>query len=216
MKNSKINQKIIDLWAKYFKPTSDVKVPVFYDTPKKGGIIFIGMNPSYSDKAFKKLIKDSKVFTMKEIHEIYNYSSFLKVKDKSQRVDFIIDRESVWSDMYPEYFGPMTKIADYNKTFFQYIDLFVFRGTKQNEALKKIIEKETKDHITLNEFGKDQLKIFKEILTQYSPKVIIVANANASQIFKQEFANDLGWNEKKGYHSFKNKIPIYFSLKDLN
>jgi len=210
MKNSKINQKIIDLWAKYFKPTSDVKVPMFYDTPKKGGILFIGMNPAYNQREVDKLVKESSIFSMKEMKELYNYSSFIKNKDKSQRVDFLIDREEYWIEKYP-FFKQMKKIASDNKTFFQHLDLFFFKETKQNELLKKIIEKETKDYITFNDFGKDQLKLFKEIINQHAPKLIVVANAKASQIFKQEFADSLEWNEKRGYHLFKNNTPIFFS-----
>jgi len=216
MKNSKINQKIIDLWAKYFKPTSDVKVPMFYGTPKKGGILFIGTNPSYSEKAFEKLTKGSSIITMKVIHEVYDYSSFVKVKDKPDRVKFIIDREEIWSDMFPKHFKPMIKIAEINKTFPQYINLFLYRETKNGTFLRSVIEKKDKDNINFNDFGKDQLKIFKEVLKQYFPKVIILIDSKSSQIFKQEFSDSLEWNEKKGYHLYKNNTPIFFDQGDLS
>ena len=46
MRNEEINSKIVTLWNKYFKNDQDVYAPLFYDEFKKGGLLFVGMNPS--------------------------------------------------------------------------------------------------------------------------------------------------------------------------
>lgn len=211
MRNQEINEKIIDLWKKNFKTDSDVKVPMFYDLPSDGGILFIGMNPSDSEMALNVLLKESIVYTPEIIKDLLSYKSFCEYKDKAERVGFLTEAEKVWQrNLYP-FFKPMKDIADQNNTFFQHLDLFLYRETNQKDFEKLVIKKESEGNIEFNDFGNDQIEIFKELLDQYTPKVIVVANAMASKIFKQIYKNDLIWDEEKGYHLFKNDTPIFFT-----
>jgi hypothetical protein len=59
MRNEKINSKIITLWNKYFQDDPDVYAPLFYDEFKKGGLLFIGLNPSFSARGFKTIFKNT-------------------------------------------------------------------------------------------------------------------------------------------------------------
>lgn len=49
MKNEHINSMILKVWNDYH--------PILYPEFRKGEILFIGLNPSFSNKAFKKILK---------------------------------------------------------------------------------------------------------------------------------------------------------------
>ncbi len=210
MKNPKINQKIIDLWSKYFKPEDNVKIPAFYSDAEQGGILFIGMNPAASNLDAKEILKDSIIFSDETIDNLFDYSYFLKYKDRDELVDFLIETEKGFFYNSHPFFKPFADIANENNTFFQHIDLFQYRKTSMNDFMELVIEKES-DQIEFTDFGKDSIEIFKELFAQYNSKVIVVPNAKASKIFKQLYKDDLVWNEEKGCHLFKNNTPIFFS-----
>ena len=63
------------------------------------------------------------------------------------------------------------------------MDLFYLRETSQKKLEKSISEGSG----NLNEFGREQLEITKCILERITPKVIVVANAFASRIYKKEY-----------------------------
>ena len=59
MENEIINSKILKVWNDY--PDECGKyLPTLYPKFKSSGILFIGLNPSFSDKAFKKILKGTK------------------------------------------------------------------------------------------------------------------------------------------------------------
>lgn len=210
MKNLKINQKILDIWAKYFKPEDNVLTPAFYDDAKKDGILFIGINPAASKLDAKEVLKDSIVFTESDIDYLFDYSRFVKSEVMSDLVELLIHAEKNWFYETHPFFKPFNYIAEENNTFFQHIDLFQYRETSMNDFMERVIENEN-DEIVFTQFGKDSIELFKNLFEQYTPEVIVIPNAKASKIFKQLYADDLVWNEEKGYHLFKNNIPIFFS-----
>lgn len=64
-----------------------------------------------------------------------------------------------------------------------HIDLFYLRETSQ-EKLRRSIFLKTR---VLNKFGRDQMDITRNILERITPKAIVVVNALASNIFKEEY-----------------------------
>lgn len=202
MKNEKINKKIINIASKYFNDFESPAAPVFYDNFKKGGILFIGMNPSCGGLNSKLISSDQKKLLL------WNNGN-----DIESKVDKIIDIEKIFIDKYP-YFKLMKNICDLsdlkNKHFLN-IDIFILKETNQKKFVKDIVKSEDSKSIILNDFGLEQINLFKVILKELNPEVIIIVNAKASHIFKQEFKNDLQFSDLKGYHLLNNKIPIFFS-----
>ena len=205
MKNKRINNKIIKLWNKYFEDDKKVYGPLFYDNFKKDTILFVGVNPSFSSKGFKSILKDTE-------YEKINPEKFFKWSNLSKNPKLIndcINVENYAYKNYISYFARPAEIADSVSLDWQHIDLFLYKETNQSSFMSRILEKGE-----LNQFGLDQLAIFKDVLKATSPRAIVVTNAFGSETFRKYLANDLVWDKKRGHHWFSGggkKVPIFFS-----
>lgn len=205
MRNQEINSKIIDLWNKYFHSDNEVYVPLLYDNFKKGGLLFVGMNPSFSTKGFRTILKNTE-------YKNINPESFLKwshVSSNSDLIDDCIKIENYAYSNYSQYFGRPIEIADRVGLGWQHIDLFLYKETSQTSFMNRIISKGQ-----LNQFALDQLAIFEEILLHIEPQCIVITNAFGSEILRKYLKSDFEWDEDNGFHWFKKsnkKVPIFFS-----
>ena len=90
----------------------------------------------------------------------------------------------------------------------EHIDLFFVHETNQKNLEAQVLNKSRK----INEFGKRQIEISKEIISLIEPQIVVVANAFASDIFQQEFA--CVFDDKAGCHFFDvngKSIPVFFT-----
>ena len=205
MINAEINRKIIAVWKKYFNTSNEVYGPLFYDELTKGGLVFVGVNPSFTLKGFKHVLRDT------EFESIDPESFFLwsNIGASVKHVDTCVLIDRNWTHKYHSYFKKMHEMADAIKLPLQHIDVFLYKQTSQNDFLSRIIHKGK-----LNEFGEAQLAIFDEVLKTIEPKVIVVANAFASSIVRTHFKDVLKFDEEHGFHILSlgsRKIPIFFS-----
>ena len=132
MENEHINSKIIKVWDDY--PTeSGEYLPILYPEFSQGGILFVGLNPSFSDKSFKKILKGTK-------YEGINIKE--KLNKKNNDYDFLIWQEGRANEKDAcDYFAKFHDISNHLKLPYQHIDLFYFRETNQKEAKKKLVIK---------------------------------------------------------------------------
>lgn len=202
MKNKDINSKILKVWNDY--PTeSGEYLPILYPEFKKGGILFIGLNPSFSDKASKKILKGTKYkdINIKE-----------KLSKNNKDYDFLIWQEGRANEKNAcDYFAKFHSISKDLNLHYQHIDLFYFRETNQKESKKRIVRKKK-----LNNFALSQLQIVIEIINKINPKAIIVGNAFASDIINECGLFKINKNkfDINGYDILEtnhNTIPIIFS-----
>lgn len=201
MENGKINEQILEIWKKY----PQGKRPILYPLFKKNGILFIGCNPSFSNRAFAKIRKGTKYEGI-DIGKELTKREMLTEEDK----EFLV-WEQAEAIKKCEYFKRFKEISKETGLEFQHIDLFFFRETNQERAKERIFEKDK-----LSTFAKSQLKIVVRIIEEVNPKVIVVANALASGIInnsdlfsinKEKFAED-GFDRVKVRYE---EIPIFFS-----
>lgn len=191
MENSSINEKILDLWEKYSnKNEKDKYVPLLFNPFKKDCILFIGINPGSSN------IGDKPYFKWKN--------------KKSINLEKILIHEKQAREKYP-YFKRFKEISKNVGVDWEHIDLFFNRKTSQEEFKKHIFIKNK-----LSKFAQEQLKIALEMIELINPRVIVVANALASNLIRNYEIEGLEKeiNEEHGYHFLKlgNKnIPIFFS-----
>lgn len=205
MINATINNKILGVWKKHFGADDKVYAPIFYDDFKTGGILFIGMNPSFNPRGVRKIIRNSE-FSKLDPDDFYSWRT---TAADSSLVDTAIRIGRLVTDEYA-FFKRMHEIAKECKTHFQHIDLFVYRQTKQNEFMRLIRDKKK----VLNEFGRDQLDIFLEALKGIRPAAIVVSNAGSSGIIREYFKDRLSFDEERGFHWLKldgTRVPIFFS-----
>jgi len=205
MKNKRINNKIIKLWNKYFEGDKQVYGPLFYDSFKKDTLLLVGVNPSSSAKGFKTIVKDTE-YSKLNPEEFFKWD---KLSKNFNLIDDCINIENYAYKKYTSYFAKPAKIAESVGLDWQHVDLFLYKETNQSNFMKRILEKGE-----LNQFGLDQLSIFRDVLTTIVPRAIVITNAFGSEIVRKHFADDLVWDEERGHHWFSGgdkKVPIFFS-----
>lgn len=197
-----INNKLDEVWSSEFTVNNEeVLLPLYYPELKRNCPLFIGMNPSFSSKGFKQILKEAK-------YEDLNVEEYFKWNNRNDR-HIAIELSEIAKNRIP-FFTRFKNIAEDlgDEKNWEHIDLFHYRHTNQNEFKKKIFQNESTQE--LNSFGLKQIEIFKEMFSYINPIVVIVANAQASNIFEKtyplKFSNDRGHHiiEMNGKH-----IPVF-------
>lgn len=207
MENEHINSRILRVWNDYLTQSGEY-LPTLYPKFSKGGILFIGLNPGFSDRAFKKILEGTKYqgINIKE-----------RLNRKNNDFDFLIWLEGRANEKDAcDYFNKFHEISEELKIHYQHIDLFYFRETNQNKAKERIGYYDKNRMFILNDFALSQLKIVVDIIKEINPEVIIVVNAFASDIINkcELFKIDEKKFEINGWDLLEisnNKIPIIFS-----
>ena len=197
-----LNDCLDAMWTKFFSDQRDVYIPTYFDTLKKNCPLFIGMNPSFSMRNFKKTVPN---FTENEISDSYKWNG---KNERNLSVDH--GKESKDKLNFFKKFADIANEAGFEK--WEHIDLFQYRMTSQTE-FKKIIFEDKKE-TTLNQFGKEQLKLAWHLIEYIAPSFILIANAKASDIFLDYFESELEFSEVKCLHYMRinsNKTPVFFS-----
>lgn len=141
-------------------------------------ILFIGINPSYSEKKTKQ--QNSFFYSNHQLEEVHQY--FRKFQD----------------------------IAEKTNVEWSHLDLLYIRQTDQ-----KIVKSIFNDPIGKEFLGK-QLYISKSIIEKSKPKVIVVSNAYARDLFLEECKIKTLFNENIGTHKiidnfYLNDTPVFFT-----
>jgi hypothetical protein len=181
-----INQKVIELWLHTFHSNADVFMPLIYPPIKKNAILFIGLNPSFNLQGFRSILKDSP-------YSHINPEDFYHLRNRAKfKLEIAQDIEQLAKNKYP-YFAKFKEIAKYTKMDWEHVDLFFYRQTRQSNFKKMVYS-----GMDLNEFGRSQLQLSRELISVARPKVIVVANALASKVFSKEY--NAQFSEEYGYH----------------
>lgn len=190
-----INASIVNLWRE--DKGEDARVPYFYPEVKTGGILFVGMNPSFSKKYIESYIGKLEISDFK-INNFDNVSDNLEDENIKKLIEF----DMYARDNYP-YFLKFKSLAEYvgMQDRWEHIDLFCSRETSQRDVVNRLGL--NNDKVNYTEFAKEQLGIFKSVISIVNPSVIIVANAKASSIYKDIFEKKLEFDDDKGYYHSK-------------
>lgn len=183
MENHIINKNILKLWEENFEGIKELYTngkpfwPLLFPNFTKETILFVGINPSTNEKEDDE-IKDKK--NLSDTNEI----------DKWIRKE----KECIHECKYKRYFKILHEISEEifgKKNGIDHLDLFFYRKTnskknkKKGEGFINILGKKK-----YKEFFNKQLKISLDIKLweEINPKIIFVANPNASSIL---IPNDL-------------------------
>lgn len=201
-----LNNRIIKIWKKHFN-NKRVYTPSFFGEIKKKSILFVSLNPSFSDRTFNN-------FSVGTEYEGMNYHKFFLWKpDRKDLEEYI--KECIHFDVKiarndnNHFFDRMKSLSESIDMDYEHIDLFLYRETSQKSFKNKIL-------ITcrLNEFGRDQIEIAFDAIVYSNPVVIIVANAFGSDLIKNEWEGKLNFDNEIGTYRVKinnKKIPIFFT-----
>jgi len=197
IKSNVVNKDIILLSKKYKKAIFSSRIPVLYNKFEKGKnqLLFIGLNPSFSDnsiKGFKKTKKDYlKFFSHKNLND--------------EQIKEIIKVHETSIEEYP-YFSKFHAIADDTTGKpFAHIDLFHCRRTSQSQLVKILKKEDYKDFINKS------VEILNKLIVQINPKIIIVENAKTRDILSNYFPLITEIDDIYGTPLFNEKIPVFFT-----
>lgn len=141
---------------------------VSQDLIQKNSIVFIGINPSYSNNAY--------------YNKPTNYYNLLQN-----------------GNLYRKYFGRFEEISEKTNLKWTHLDLLYFQHTNQKHVNYYI-----SNTINGKEFISNQLDITRQILNKISPKIIVISNALARDLFGSKY--DIGL---KFEHFFDNTIGTH-------
>lgn len=194
-----LNDKITNVWQEKFECLIGFervmkRMPSYFTKPYKNKILFIGLNPAFPNKY--------------EDGELDGFNSNI-TKEDIKRIAQINFESKVKGNIY--YYGRYYNIFyeiinELMEEKFEHTDMFLMRET-DSKKVEKMIYNDNGNSI--NEFAKAQLNILWEFIIDAEPKMIIIPNKMASQIFREEFKCHF----KNGFYYSERKptTPILFS-----
>ena len=182
-----VNRELKKLWERRSKEQTNGLLPLFYSTLKTNKILFVGLNPSFSERGFNAFLRGTDHDNL-DVNQFYAHpNSGYFEQDKSVAI------EKLAIEKYP-YFKKFRAISEEVGVGWEHVDLFFIRETNQKNMASRIFEKGE----TLNEFGQQQIHLSKRLIEMSKPRLIVVANALASRIFKDQFSPE--FDEEQGCH----------------
>jgi hypothetical protein len=205
IKSNVVNKDIILLYEKYNEIIFNSKIPVLYNEfeKDKNQLLFIGLNPSFSDNLIKGYngTKD----------EYNNFFQSRELGDVEIKEIIKVHEESIKN--YP-YFSKFEAIANDTGKAFAHIDLFHCRRTSQSELVKILENKHSEKKLDKKDseiFINKSVEILNELINQIKPKIIIVENAKTRDILSKHFPSITDIHDTYGTPLLNNKIPIFYT-----
>ena len=205
---NKINSRIRKHWMENYSEDENSSFhcwPMQYPSLNKNCFLFVGLNPSLKVKD-----KENGEFVLKSKKSLSDGKINAEIIRKDEKYRGGADRDKERG--YPLCQVVFQEINEGHKSFesWDYIDLFSNRILEAAGLRKELEIVGRQKKVSWPEGGSaaEQLEIFRELLDSLKPKVVLVANALASNILIKEM--DLK-DAERGYSSLPKKIPIFFS-----
>lgn len=199
-------KQIMEIWENH-SHLNGLLMPSFINVLPRNHIIFIGMNPSFSDKFHDTVLKKAKSEGLADFENwvpsaFYSYPNIDTFDlEKAYRIEqFIATHAPYFKDKFDFVSGGLP---------WAHMDLFFYRKTNQKESLKFIFDRKR-----FTTFGQDQLNLSWGSIKQSQPKVIIISNATAGHIVRDYSGDNFIFNEQLGYHEMlikDRKVPVFFT-----
>jgi hypothetical protein len=191
-KMDSVNQKIIKLWKDHRLHN---RAPLLYPELKKDSLLFVGLNPSFSEQGLKRMLKEELGFSVisENLDSFFDFENF-----DDSKIEIFQQINKISKEKYA-YFKKFREISSKTHLDWEHIDLFYVRETNQ-----KAIEREIN-----SSFYQNQINITLELIEFLNPKMIVIENAFASKILKEKL--NLTWNDKIGTYSSQKKVPVFLS-----
>jgi|GEM_PF-7080853 len=204
-----INKAVIDLWeSQNFENNAEVYMPSQYPEMDNGELLFVGLNPALPRKNKVRFLEQR----FPAIYESYP-DYFLWRNRQNFKMEIAAEIESCARGEY-SYYDEFNEIKEFLEANASYVDLFFWRQTDQDGFIDQIYTgtRNTK----LKDFEAGQLKLSVELISSLQPKLILVANAEASRILARELNVDLekDFDDDFGCHKASlngHKCYVYFS-----
>lgn len=195
-----VNQQIFALWSRFYADDADIWIPQILPLLSSQSMLCIGLNPSFSVKGFAQILVGTP-------HEQVNPAKFYHWRNRCT-LDLAVAAqiENLAKTKYT-YFAKFREIATYLDVPWEHIDLFFDRQTDQSKFKQRIYSRGA-----LNQYATEQLLLSHELIKRLQPRIIVVANATASDIFVEQFGAQ--FSEQLGCHLItlnEQKTPVFLS-----
>ena len=207
-----LNQRILDLWYRkeYRLATTRPKMPRVYSDFRQGGLLTIGLNPSFSAAAFKKFAPD----VVPE--ELFGWRDDVAGFDLKRAREVDAAALVGYGDYYSRFWSLAATLGELAGTpvHWQHTDAFLLRITSGEELAKSGVLRKGRvfDLSNLSDFGRAQLEICISIVEHVAPDLLVVANANAARLIEQRLGAT--FDEERGEFSAAiagKTVPVFFT-----
>lgn len=199
-----VNQAIESLWQRHYPQCDAPKLwPLAINKIQAGSILFVGLNPSFSEKGWKTTAGEEF-----DPNKFYAWGG--NEYDREKDLELEANAKKTYS-----YYAKFRDIADKFGKPWEHIDLFFVRETSQNK-FNTMLSFGSQQGEILNDFAKEQLKQSIRLIEASQPLVIVVANAYASDLYRKMFESQLSGSrfEELGYHYTclnNRQVPTFFT-----
>lgn len=199
MDNKELNSNLKKLWKKneeilkdFYGGKNKVLSPMVFSEDEKISdidILFVGMNPSFSEQTITKYkVKPS----------IFYFNNYDLKKDEMIKYEKIPKDDS--------FFNKINEVSGkYSKKI---IDLFFIRKTNQKDFVNNFMKK-------YEDFANAQLELSLSLMRDSNLKLIVVVNAKATEIIKERYnIQEDDFDDEIGTYRIKinnKKVPVIFS-----
>ena len=136
-------------------------------------LLFVGMNPSFSRESLKKLVRE--FFGDLPVDDAFAWDS----TKSAEHVEALIRLDTKSLSVYKTFYGPLQEFSvEVGATSHAHVDMFLVRLTSQ----KEFGQTHGKRFEALGAFALSQFELFQLTMRHLDPKVIVIANAGASQL----------------------------------
>ena len=104
-----INDKILCLWDE--ERPSDLAPQFYGKNLKRNALLFIGIDPSFSEKGFKRFLIGSQYEQIENFRNYFSYQNFLKNRTKDQLINHFINIEKISKCRYT-FYTTQSRIAE--------------------------------------------------------------------------------------------------------
>ena len=174
------NDEVIKIWKTFYIKNNLQYVPSVLQYFKTNiEILFVGFNPSYDEKWHAKQFEKHNELKNSNFNSknLFDWQGDLK----GDQLNTLKEHEK--RHIEHPYFKQFDNVS--SNHHWEHIDLFLFRETNQENGIKKIMKDKSEDE--LNDFGKAQIDLFKNLLLKVKPKLIVLCNAKVSHIISKYF-----------------------------
>lgn len=198
-KINQINEEIIALWENQSEPPE--LAPKLYSKLKKGTLLFIGLNPSFSEEAFKNVLGSDKRFTI-ILEDIRLFYQLVQNKVDRTKISSYKEINNLFKSY--KYFNKFIDLSNKTGLEWEHIDLLFIRKTKQ----EKVIDGRKLKKKSLPTFIQEQIGKSMRIMKLLKPVLVVVENATASRIIQQK--ENLKWDNSLGTYIW-DSTPVFLS-----
>lgn len=148
------------------------------DYPVGADILFVGMNPSFSEGAVRRIWANAENGIVEGVNP-FVWDPDLDDDMLTRRVQDILRFEKSARAEYAPYFRPLQDFAiEAGALNHGHIDMFLVRHTTQSDVRAAYGERFEK----LTALGKEQFKLFRHTVRTLAPKTVVIVNAGASHL----------------------------------